>query len=875
MSKNNLVNFLSKYKSNTECNVINITGGKYNIPLNEYEEFLKLYNKCIEDKHNLHLLELRTENSLLFIDYDFKLNSKYYIEGDRLYNDKTINTIKDNIDYVFKSICDDIIPYNIYVFEKSKVIENDDYIKDGLHFCITNIKSKSFRKIFIDELMKITNLRYNDYDYIKNPLDKASVSCNWFLYGSHKENDEPYLYSKKYNISNTNLTYQQYINYFSNNLMISKRQVEPDNLKMKEQNEIEKFDDIECINKYNDQLKTYNFTNTTNDAISLIKPYIKEFLDILNVSTYCDDFNLWFNVCVILQFQFDDHTHELKEYFSKKSKKYNVSSNFKKYNEIKKTHYKDLRYKSLLYYCIDSNKYETIKLMKKCNLLKDDTNNVSFVKNFYNDWSDREKADYINNKLLNNRLKATYISYKKDLNSILYIFNEELKFYEAIRNKKLLSEIAHKFKTYIYDELLTKEEKQQHEVEIIIKKFLSASYYNHIVDELISINEDKEFNDLVNIGNPYEITMRNGLILDIETLTTRERTKNDLFTSETPVKYITNYDNTIEKKFLMELMNEDDEKYKYLLRVLGYLLVGSNELQSFFVFHGGGANGKSALLSLLNKIMGDYIDEASSDLFIYKEGGASRGQPELETLRKHRVVMYQETNETDKLNVSLIKKVSSGNDIINFRQLFSNEFNKMYSKCKLLLSCNDIPKFNTVDKAILRRMKYINFKSTFVNGDPSTFGKYEYKINERITEQINLDVLFSMIVEQSHEYVKIIKGKIGSVSVIDGFLQPPECVKNDFNQLIYDRDTFKQYMDEELIFTNNYNDILKLSEVYENYKMYIHASGGEHIGRNKFIVDIKKRKDIERYLKGGENKHAYKLCCFKFNYGDDKNDLDI
>jgi len=88
-------------------------------------------------------------------------------------------------------------------------------------------------------------------------------------------------------------------------------------------------------------------------------------------------------------------------------------------------------------------------------------------------------------------------------------------------------------------------------------------------------------------------------------------------------------------------------------------------------------------------------------------------------------------------------------------------------------------------------------------------------------------------------------------------------------------DIFKQYMDKKLIFTNNYNNILKLSDVYENYKKYLDETGGEHIGKNKFIENIKKRKDIERYLKGGENKTAYKLCCFKFNYGDDKNDLDI
>ncbi len=60
-------------------------------------------------------------------------------------------------------------------------------------------------------------------------------------------------------------------------------------------------------------------------------------------------------------------------------------------------------------------------------------------------------------------------------------------------------------------------------------------------------------------------------------------------------------------QFLKDIFEDNDDLIEYFQRVVGYILTGSTEEQSIFMLLGGGANGKSTLVNILTKLLGDYV----------------------------------------------------------------------------------------------------------------------------------------------------------------------------------------------------------------------------------------------------------------------------
>ena len=59
-------------------------------------------------------------------------------------------------------------------------------------------------------------------------------------------------------------------------------------------------------------------------------------------------------------------------------------------------------------------------------------------------------------------------------------------------------------------------------------------------------------------------------------------------------------------KFLTKIMGGDEALIAYLRRVFGYCLTGDASEQALFFNYGGGANGKTVLMSTVSGILGDY-----------------------------------------------------------------------------------------------------------------------------------------------------------------------------------------------------------------------------------------------------------------------------
>ena len=59
-------------------------------------------------------------------------------------------------------------------------------------------------------------------------------------------------------------------------------------------------------------------------------------------------------------------------------------------------------------------------------------------------------------------------------------------------------------------------------------------------------------------------------------------------------------------KFLQQSFGGDAELIAFIQRAVGYSLTGSIDEQCMFILIGGGANGKSTFLRVLQQLLGDY-----------------------------------------------------------------------------------------------------------------------------------------------------------------------------------------------------------------------------------------------------------------------------
>ena len=173
--------------------------------------------------------------------------------------------------------------------------------------------------------------------------------------------------------------------------------------------------------------------------------------------------------------------------------------------------------------------------------------------------------------------------------------------------------------------------------------------------------------------------------LDLKLLKPQDRIKEQKFTECSKIEFRKFYKDgegvehlknqegfKIVDKFFLDVCTGNIAKKDYLQKILGYILTGDvAKGRCFFMFYGKGANGKSAVMELMQEIMG-YYSKACSTSIILKRTKKSEGRasPEIAVLDYGtRLDILSEIDDGESLNEELIKKIS-GHDNIEYRPLY-------------------------------------------------------------------------------------------------------------------------------------------------------------------------------------------------------------
>lgn len=147
---------------------------------------------------------------------------------------------------------------------------------------------------------------------------------------------------------------------------------------------------------------------------------------------------------------------------------------------------------------------------------------------------------------------------------------------------------------------------------------------------------------------------------------------------------------------------------RFLQRWFGYCMTGLTAEQKFAFFYGSGANGKSVLVDLMAKIMGDYAASAKIESITGRSRrGGGDATPDLVPLIGARFVRTSEPDDGQRLQEGLIKELTGGEPIL-VRALNEN-FVLVYPIFKLTISGNHKPEIHGGDDGIWRRVMLVPY----------------------------------------------------------------------------------------------------------------------------------------------------------------------
>ena len=253
------------------------------------------------------------------------------------------------------------------------------------------------------------------------------------------------------------------------------------------------------------------------------------------------------------------------------------------------------------------------------------------------------------------------------------------------------------------------------------KKLKSTASKNNIMKEAKDLFYDKYFINNMD-KNKYYLCCNN-VIIDFKTNTIRPGKPTDYITKSTNINYITDHElnnKSVNQKYnrikeeihdFMEKLFPNPNLRRYMWEHLASVLIGTNENQTFTIYNGSGANGKSKLVELMTYMLGEYKGTIPISLVTQKRNGIGGTSSEVANLIGVRYAVMQEPSKGDHLNEGIMKEITGG-DPIQCRQLF-RESQVFYPQFTVVVCTNTLFEINSQDDGTWRRLRLAEFSSKF------------------------------------------------------------------------------------------------------------------------------------------------------------------
>ena len=334
-------------------------------------------------------------------------------------------------------------------------------------------------------------------------------------------------------------------------------------------------------------------------------------------------------------------------------------------------------------------------------------------------------------------------------------------------------------------------------VRIAIKLKMSHQKSN-IMKECAERFWDEELEDKLD-SNPYLLGFQNG-VYDFKQKIFRAGVAEDYISLSTGTKYKP-YDPTdsnqvkikeeIDDFFFKIFPNEDLRRYMW--DHAASALLGINKHQSFNVYTGGGGNGKSKFVDLMNLTLGGYSDKCNISLITQKRKGIGGPTPEIAKLKGKRYVSMDEPSKGDELNEGIMKQLTGG-DEIEGRGMYEKKMVKYIPQFNLVCSTNNPFEIKSNDQGTWRRIKNVPYNAEFVDpdvmenkiasgltGDPENpIYLKDYELDEKMKRWVQ--VFTALLIEKCNENEGQVKDCEIILASTKGYRQKQDFYSQFFNE---------------------------------------------------------------------------------------------
>ena len=266
--------------------------------------------------------------------------------------------------------------------------------------------------------------------------------------------------------------------------------------------------------------------------------------------------------------------------------------------------------------------------------------------------------------------------------------------------------------------------------------------------------------------------------------------------------------------FLGEVI-EDEDRILYLQELLGAALFGDSRFHVLPVFVGTGANGKSTLLDVVAKILGDYSATMPENFLL--ETGSNAHPAEIARLRGVRFAVASETRPDGRFNEARVKMLTGG-DMLSARFMNQNFFDFKPTHT-LFLAVNHLPEVKSGGDGFWRRLRKIDFRKT-------------------VPPEKRKENLADLMVEQ--EGAGILKWIVeGAVRITEHGMTEPDSVKLSTQEYRHEEDHLAKFIDEKILIAEG-TSVTKTA-VFNSYRDWCSDNGEKAVPQNNFNRELKSR----------------------------------
>ena len=116
-------------------------------------------------------------------------------------------------------------------------------------------------------------------------------------------------------------------------------------------------------------------------------------------------------------------------------------------------------------------------------------------------------------------------------------------------------------------------------------------------------------------------------------------------------------------RFIDDIFCGDGDLVRWVQRALAYGVTGSVDEQILFIAYGTGANGKSTLFELINKLLGDNSRTSDFEMFLSSQKSDVRIMEAVGELKGTRLALTSESDGSKRFNETVPKRLTGGDTL--------------------------------------------------------------------------------------------------------------------------------------------------------------------------------------------------------------------